>query len=583
MDIPGLSWLTGAIFDKELRVSSRRRRNYVLRFVYLSLMTIFLALVWVEEVRSGSSLYIASRMGRAGQNIVVFIVWFQFCAVQLVALVALSTAISDEIHNRTLPALMTTPISSFQIVTGKLMSKLLQIILLMGISLPLLATVRVFGGVPWRFVVLSLCVTLLCVLFIGLFSLFLSIFCKRSYVVMLINLLGLGVMFGLLPLIIGYVVMEGFDVSENVFFKWLSVFNPYILLALETDRMMSSYGSGIPPSFLPGCLVTMLTGCGVLFLLSVVMVRKVALLQATGQLGKRFVKFESKGKPGAKVMQTTATTPIKRVVGPPVLWREMVRPVFGRHRKWFIIVMVLAVLLLFITYAIAAAENALDDNETHMVYAGIMLGLGMLFAIILPATCITSEKESRAWPLLMLTTLSENEVLLGKFVGALRRIVPAYFLLMGHVVLFCMFGIIHPIAIPQIGMIVMWVTVFLCGTGLYFSTLFKHTTTAVIVNFALALTLWLLLPLFLAMLGEVTRSGDNLVETYMNGNPVFQAAVVMDATAHGGWSLHPYHWCEFRMGFLESTFFMFSVMVFHVFIGLLFTWRAKCRLRKNIL
>ena len=31
-----LSWLTGPIFDKELRVSSRRRRNYVLRFVYVA-------------------------------------------------------------------------------------------------------------------------------------------------------------------------------------------------------------------------------------------------------------------------------------------------------------------------------------------------------------------------------------------------------------------------------------------------------------------------------------------------------------------------------------------------------------------
>ena len=37
------SWLTGPIFGKELRVSSRRRRNYVLRFVYLMLLTGFLA------------------------------------------------------------------------------------------------------------------------------------------------------------------------------------------------------------------------------------------------------------------------------------------------------------------------------------------------------------------------------------------------------------------------------------------------------------------------------------------------------------------------------------------------------------
>ncbi len=95
------SWLTGPIFDKELRVSSRRRRNYVLRFAYLALMTIFLVLVWLEEVQqSGSSVYRISRMARAGQTIIMFIIWFQFLATQLVAVIMLSTSISDEIYNR---------------------------------------------------------------------------------------------------------------------------------------------------------------------------------------------------------------------------------------------------------------------------------------------------------------------------------------------------------------------------------------------------------------------------------------------------------------------------------------------------
>jgi ABC-type transport system involved in multi-copper enzyme maturation permease subunit len=115
--IPTLSFLTGPIFDKELRVSSRRRRNYVLRFVYLALLTIFLALVWFEEVSyRGAAVYTVSRMARAGQSIILTIVWFQFCATQLAAIIMLSTSISDEIYHRTLGVLMTTPINAFQIV-----------------------------------------------------------------------------------------------------------------------------------------------------------------------------------------------------------------------------------------------------------------------------------------------------------------------------------------------------------------------------------------------------------------------------------------------------------------------------------
>ncbi len=36
---------TGPIFHKELRVSSRRRRNYALRFMYLIVLLVFIAVV----------------------------------------------------------------------------------------------------------------------------------------------------------------------------------------------------------------------------------------------------------------------------------------------------------------------------------------------------------------------------------------------------------------------------------------------------------------------------------------------------------------------------------------------------------
>ena len=76
-----LSWLTGPIFDKELRVSSRRRRNYTLRLIYVILLTFFIAIVWLSLVKSeGSSAYQKSRLALAGKTIVTTIVMFQFFA-----------------------------------------------------------------------------------------------------------------------------------------------------------------------------------------------------------------------------------------------------------------------------------------------------------------------------------------------------------------------------------------------------------------------------------------------------------------------------------------------------------------------
>jgi len=132
-----LFWLTGPIFDKELRVSSRRKRNFVLRSAYVVLLTIFVVIVWLSVVKfQGTAAYQKSRMGIAGKTVITTIVTFQFVATQLIAIIMLSTSISDEIYHRTLGVLMTTPINSFQIVMGKLFSKLLQLILLLAISLP---------------------------------------------------------------------------------------------------------------------------------------------------------------------------------------------------------------------------------------------------------------------------------------------------------------------------------------------------------------------------------------------------------------------------------------------------------------
>jgi hypothetical protein len=101
-------------------------------------------------------------------------------------------------------------------------------------------------------------------------------------------------------------------------------------------------------------------------------------------------------------------------------------------------------------------------------------------------------------------------------------------------------------------------------------------------NFAFAVTIWGLLPLLLVMICEITRSSDDLVEAYMNTNPVFQAAVVVDATARGGWEIRHYQWCNFRMGAVASTIFLMNVAAFHIFIGFLFAWRAVSRMRKGI-
>ncbi|MHC4586055.1 MAG: ABC transporter permease [Planctomycetota bacterium] len=588
-----LSWLTGPIFDKELRVSSRRRRNYVLRFAYLALMTIFLVLVWLEEVQySGSSVYRISRMARAGQTIIMFIIWFQFLATQLIAVIMLSTSISDEIYNRTLGLLMTTPINSFQIVMGKLFSKLLQLILFLAISLPLLAIVRVFGGVPWNYVISSLCITLTTVIFVGSLSLFFSIFSRRAYIVIIMTFLTLGMVFALIPLLVSLFWHSNLQeiISEKTLFTVLFHPNPYAILAFSTEAMMlPGMGGRMPFYSWPLHCGIMLAASTVILAVSVSMVRKVALRQATGQIdvSSRKGPFRKKEVLDPANQQDFTAVP-RRVKGPPVIWKELRLSLLGRRKIATLIGIFVCLSLLFTAYWLCFKEGILDDEGTHMLYAVIFMALGIMFTIIYPATSITSEKESRSWPLLLTTTIDDGQILFGKFVGILRRCLPIWIFLFGHVIIFSLAGYIHPFAIIQIDILVVWIVVFLSGTGLYFSSCFKRTTTAVIMNFALAATIWGILPLLMTIVVSInapfTRNARDFVEDYMDTNPFVHTAVIIEATANENpVKIGSYGWIgSRRTDVVQSTSWMLACMAGYISLGAFFAWRAKCRFRHDI-
>ncbi len=567
--------LTGPIFDKEMRVSSRRRRNYVLRFLYIGLFTLLMAMIWAEEVvRSQSSVYQISRMAGVGQAVVVGVLWFQFFATQIVAVVMLSTSISDEIYKRTLGVLMTTPIGSLQIVIGKLTSRLLQIVLLLAISLPLLAVVRVFGGVPWGYLLCGLCVTLTTVVFLGSLSLFFSIFTRRAYTAILETILAAGFLFGFVPLIVAFVLAAA-KARPDPYTTLLSYVNPYAMMFAATISL--STAMPVPFGSWPVHCAVMLGGSVLLLLVAMIFVRKAALRQAVGASGV------SAGEHG--VRNGLPSTSIRRVQGPPVLWKERCAPLFGRRRlrKLAEIVSGVVILaLLLLTYGLCLKIHILTEQETHVMYGVIFFAIGVLFTVILPATCITTERESQTWPLLLTTTVGDWEIVWSKFAGAVRRCLPAWALLFGHVTVFAMAGIIHPIALIQLGLLVAWLIFFLTSTGLYLSNRLHHTTTAVIANMGLATTLWAVIPLFLAIMTEVAHlTSDSLMGAYVDTNPFVHVVAIMLATAHKG-GLDSYQWAQRGMKSLpDATAWMVLTSAIYAAVGFAFLTRAAARLRQD--
>jgi hypothetical protein len=108
----------------------------------------------------------------------------------------------------------------------------------------------------------------------------------------------------------------------------------------------------------------------------------------------------------------------------------------------------------------------------------------------------------------------------------------------------------------------------------------------VVANFALALTLWAVIPLLLG-LGAITTNESDFLETYMYANPVLQTVVIMEG-AGGSYNATrsishlDYEWPDGRYNVWSTTSVLLVMMLVYVSMGLLFAWRAKCCFRRNI-
>ena len=547
-----LSWLTGPVFDKELRVHSRQRRSYVIRFAYLMFLTALITLAWIAGVSrgsGGSAVYKVSRMGEVGKTVVLTITWFQFVAAQVIAVALLSNSISEEIRRGTLEVLMATPINSFQLVTGKMLSKLLQLILLLALSLPLLAVVRVFGAVQWSYVVASVCITFTAVLFAGSLSMLLSIRIHRPYMVILVVLIFLVVVYS----------ASQFALFGTPNSMLTTIVNLVVPAAAMMQVTWSAFpGPAVAKTFsLPAhCLVMTLVSL-VFVAASVLLLRRSAFAAGLrprkkailGALQKMFIGRTLRRRDGA------AAGGIRPIAGSPVLWKELGKPLSRSVTRNVVLFILLASGLIF-TYYISFRRGGIGP-----FYAFYIMGLWLIASIrtgVMAATTITREKEARTWSILLATPLEDWHIIRGKIIAVLWRNAPAWLVLAFNSVVFYFFirlfgpGLGFPQASQFIFLIlvglfsIIAIIALLAGSGIYFSVRLKSSTAAVMATIGATLGLFILqrfaVPILMSIAGGALFTTTHVVR---------------------------------MIGYCVP-------LVLYVAAGLFLIWRAKCLLRQNI-
>ncbi len=523
-----LGRLAGPLFEKELRVSARRRRYYVLRFAYLGVLTAYVALVWTGAFRSASNVEPGFRMASVGQRVTDGILSFQFWSLQLVTAVMLSTAISEEARRRTLNVLMASPVGGFRVGLGKLLGGMLQVLLLLATSLPLLVVVRVFGGVTWEFVVAGVCTTAAACFLVGALAVALSAAFRRAYQVVVLSIL---LMVGLLlPYLIVGAVPGAVLSNGPPPMKWVgeaaACAHPYAAYHLAREQLYSPGPQGLTiAGWMGGTAVSVAMG---LLLLAWSGRRIEAMKFPVARLGSHPILKRRPEDEG--VTLTGVLFPperLRRMTDCPLVWHEMETHFWASRTDDFIIGLIVMIYTAGAVGSSLFARVAAGGDDAGQVFAWIgvfLFGMSLLWVAFQGAVGIAAEKESSRLTLLLASPMRRTSILAAKTIGALHRTFPFWASLAVHVLLHVVLGLSHPLVLVHLGMLVAGTFSLVLGTGLYFSASVNRRTTAAALNVGLMIVLLVAVPVLVSEVGA-GEGGGSLGWAY---HPVAQALAVME-------------------------------------------------------
>ena len=171
--------LPGPVFTFELMTTARRGRFYLIRAFYA---TVLLLILWTVHSAWSSE--------NGGELIARQVKWFAFSAFcgiavgQEMLVLALTPAlvagvIADEKQRKTLHYLLASQLTSPEIVLGKLLVRMLYVVVLLGVSLPVLSLLVLLGGIDPRLVLLAARRRLSTAWFLAALSIWVSTIARR--------------------------------------------------------------------------------------------------------------------------------------------------------------------------------------------------------------------------------------------------------------------------------------------------------------------------------------------------------------------------------------------------------------------
>ena len=471
--------------------ASRRQRHLWLRFGYLAALAA--VVLWLQMPTAADSASLTDLAKSASQTFRVAATT-QLLLMCFLAPVFTASAITQERDAQTFNILISTPLTSGQIVLGTLMSRLYFVIVLLLAGLPIFYMTMIYGGVTSPQIVQSFALSAATAILTGALAIFIAMIgvgTRRTifsfYLMIALYLLAL--------YLIGRWdrtwVAASVPNLDGVRMSWLTPFHPFLSLEVALNLVnapdysampdfggLSRYALAYPSTIY---VIWTLALSLVLIVVSMFFVRRGIKTGEPTVISNFLARFRRDA--GGERTRTP-----RNVWHNPVAWREAcTRAAGGRMLRWMIAVGGLIATIIIFVYYLRGRLKAAEVPEWLAGLTMIQFALAIIIAANTAATSTTKEKESKTMELLMTTPLTSSYILWGKLRGLVSFVLP---LLIGPVVALLLFAVVDRIrgaaraSVPletaaEVGLLLVIYTAAACMVGLWSSVKSRTNMTAV--------------------------------------------------------------------------------------------------------
>jgi ABC-type Na+ efflux pump permease subunit len=415
--------LIGPIFSRELVTAPRRSQHFLYRGVYGTALFVLMCTAWL--VLAGTQIIRSvGDMAKFGSILFLILAPLQMTLLTFLAALRSASGVAQEKDKKTLILLLMTRLSNHELVLGKLLASLLDVLVMLVTAAPIFMLLTLFGGVSPAQVARVLAVTLATILAAGSLGSTIALARDKTFQALAMTALVLVIWIGAWEAVgalagdraIGGVPLASIAASASPIRA--------ILIAAQPDR-------DVTPALEAADTWFLITAVGIAAVLNGVAILRLRVwnpgremlmkVEDDAEGAERTAEAARAGHVDARVRKIDEKS--RAVWDNPVLWRETCTWAYGRK----VLVIKAVYWLLFAMAAVSIYWNIqsgaayLRASETIIPAVANSLAPFFLISLVivnaLAVTSITNERDGGSLDLLLVTDLTPREFLFGKMLG----------------------------------------------------------------------------------------------------------------------------------------------------------------------